>query len=64
MWASLGIQPSLPRLFGCQCHRSSVPAQEPSEYYRHTITVPILDHLLSDLEAHFSKHRQLYTASF
>lgn len=56
--ASLGIQPSLPWLCGHQCDRSNVPTQEPSEYYRRTITVPILDHLLSDLEARFSKHQQ------
>ena len=58
MCASLGIQPSLPRLCGCQRHRSNVPAQEPSEYYCRTITVPILDHLLSDLDARFNKHQQ------
>ena len=58
MCDSLGVQPSLPRLCGRQRHRSTVPAQDPSEYYRRTITVPILDHLLSDLDTRFSKHQQ------
>ena len=57
MCDSVGTQPSLPR-FCRQHHRSNLPAQTPSEYYRRIITVPILDHLLSDLEAHFSKHQQ------
>ena len=56
MCASFGIQPSLPRLCGCQRHRSNTPAQEPSEYYSRTITVPILDHLLSDLDTDFSSY--------
>ena len=58
MCGSLGTQPSLPRLCGRQCHRSNTPAQELSEYYRRTITVPILDHLLSDLDTHFSIHQR------
>ena len=53
MCKSLGVRPSLPRLCGRQRHRSTVLAQDPSEYYRRTITVPILDHLLSDLDTCF-----------
>ena len=33
------------------------PASNPSEYFRRTITVLILDHLLSELDKQFSSHQ-------
>ena len=58
MCECVGIQPSLPRRCGRQRHRSNVPAQTPTEYYRRTITVPMLDQLLSEMVTRFSKHQQ------
>jgi hypothetical protein len=58
MCSSIGIEPTLPRLCGRQRHRSNVPAQSPLEYDRRTITVPLLDHVLSELNTRFSKHQQ------
>ena len=58
MCETVGTQPSLPRQCGRQTHHSNVPAQNPTEYYRRTITIPILDHLLTEMEARFSKHQQ------
>ena len=46
-------RPSMPRICGHQCHRASIPASNPSEYFRRTITFPILDHLLSELDKRF-----------
>ena len=57
MCANVGIQPSLPRVCGRQQHRSNVPAQTPSEYYRRSISIPVLDHLLSELESRFNTHQ-------
>ena len=34
------------------------PAENPKEYFRRTITIPILDHLLAEMETRFSKHQQ------
>ena len=48
--------PSMPRICG---HRASTPASNPSEYYRRTITVPILDHLLAELARRFSSHQKI-----
>ena len=48
--------PSMPRICGHQHHRASLPASNPSEYFRRTITVPILNHLLSELDKRFSSH--------
>ena len=36
----VGTTPSMPRICGCQCHRASIPASNPSEYFRRTITLP------------------------
>ena len=47
--SNIGTVPSMPRICGRQRHRSNLPATNPSEYYRRTITVPILDHPLVDL---------------
>ena len=58
MLASVGEEPSLPRRCGCQCHRSNVPANTPCEYYCRCISIPVLDHLLSEMESRFSSHQQ------
>ena len=49
---------SMPRICGRQHHRASLPASNPSEYFRRTITVPILNHLLSELDKRFSPHKK------
>ena len=54
----VGTTPSMLRICGCQRHRASIPASNPSEYFRRTITVPILDHLLSELDKRFSSHQK------
>ena len=54
MCMGVGTTPSVPRICGRQRHRASIPAASPSEYYRRTITIPILDHLLTELERRFS----------
>ena len=58
MCNNIGVEPTIPRLCGRQRHRSNTPAQSPLEYYRITVTVPLLDHLLSELDTCFSKHQQ------
>ena len=55
---AIGTEPSLPRLCGRQTHRSNIPSQTPKEYYRRTITIPLLDHILTEMESRFSKHQQ------
>jgi hypothetical protein len=52
-----GTTPSLPRICGRQRHRPNTPASTPSEYFRRTITVPMLDHLLAELDRWFSSHQ-------
>ena len=38
--------------------RASIPASNPSEYFRRTIIVSSLDHLLSELDKAFSSHKK------
>ena len=49
MAAKGGTTPSMPRLAGKQTLRNNVPSLYPEEYYRGTVTVPFLDHLLQEL---------------
>ena len=58
MCTTIGTEPSLPRLCARQTHRSNVPSQTPKEYYRRTITIPLLDHMLSEMDRRFSTHQQ------
>ena len=54
MCNEVGTTPPMPRTCGHQRHRASIPASNPSEYFRRTITVPMLDHLLSELDKWFT----------
>lgn len=58
-----------PRLCARETYRSNVPSQTLKEYYRWTITIPLLDHMLSEMDCQFSSHQQtavtdLYLISF
>ena len=53
-----GIVLSLPRRCGRQIHRANTPADTPCEYYRRTITIPLLDHMLTELNSRFGQHQQ------
>ena len=58
MCDSVHVVPSLPRLCGRQRHRANVPAQTPSDYFRRTISIPVIDHLLSEMERRFDHHQK------
>ena len=54
----VGTVPSLPRRSGRQVHRSNTPADTPSEYYCRCLSIPLLDHLLSEMHSRFATHQQ------
>ena len=56
--------PTIPRRCGRQRGRDNVPAEEPAEYYKRSITIPFLDHLLSQLQSRFSSDQQLNCCSW
>ena len=48
--------PCIPRRCGKQIHRSNVEAETSEIYYRRTLTIPFLDHLISQLKERFNPH--------
>ena len=59
MCTSVGVEPSLPRLCGRQKHRHNVPAEDPATCYRRCITIPMIDHFLTDMKSRFSPHHRV-----
>jgi len=54
----------LPRLNIRQCNRVNVPAGSPQEYFKRSIFIPFLDHVLGDLKERFADHNSaLYCLS-
>ena len=47
------IEPSMPRVVGRQQHRSNVEAGTPKDYYKRALTIPLLDHLISEIDTYF-----------
>ena len=58
MCSDVNIEPSLPRICGRQTHRSNVLADTPSVFYCRTVSIPLLDHLISETDTRFSSHQQ------
>ena len=56
--SSVGIEPLLPRRCSRQVHRINLPADTPSTYDCRSISIQILDHLLTEIESRFSTHQQ------
>lgn len=50
----LDVQLKMPRLVGRQTKRENHPAQSPEEYYRRSIYIQLLDHVLADLKDRLS----------
>jgi len=48
----------VPRRCGRQRGQDNVPAEDPAEYYKQSITIPLLDHLLSQLHSRFGSDQQ------
>ena len=57
-----GISVSMPRVSGCQRHRSKPEFTSVEEYFKKTVVIPFLDDLISDISSRFSEH-SLHMAS-
>ena len=64
MLLEVGIEPSVPRRCGIQTQWSNVPADTPSEYFRRTISIPVLDHLLCELRSQFGEHQRIALVAY
>ena len=49
MAEKVGEEPRIPRKCARQIQRNNVPATTPSEYYKRAISIPMLDHLESEI---------------
>ena len=56
MLSEVGMEPYVPRRSDRQIQRNNALADSPSDYCRHTISIPGLDHLLSELTSRFGNH--------
>ena len=54
----LEVPVCMPRLCGLQRNRNNVPVTDPEGYYRAVITIPFVDHLVTELETRFSQHQK------
>lgn len=52
----LNIEPKMPRITGRQTNRANTPSGSIEEYFRRTIYIPMLDHMLLDLQTRFDRH--------
>lgn len=50
----VGVSPSMPRVCGKMTNRSNVAADSVSAYYSINVYLPLLDHLLSELNSRFT----------
>ena len=56
--SELNIDPSMPRLSSRQRHRANPLATSPTEYFKLVVTIPLLDHLITELNQRFSEHNE------
>ena len=49
----VGVDESMPRTSRRQQHRANVPSSDPSEYYKRVLTIPTLDHLITEMDGRF-----------
>ena len=47
------IETSMPRVVGRTQHRSNVEAGTPKDYCKRALTIPLLDHLISEIDTYF-----------
>ena len=51
---SVDVMESAPRQASRQQHRQNIPSDNISDYYKRNFTIPILDHLISELSDRFN----------
>ena len=57
------VEPSMPRVVGQQQHRSNVEAESLKEYYKRALTIPLLDHLISEMDSYFDPNNDAVMSS-
>jgi len=50
----MGVEPSIPRVAARQMHRNNLALETPIDYYRCSLTNPLLDRLIAEMEFRFT----------
>ena len=58
------LQESMPRSCNRQVHRDNQPHSNCSEYYKYSITIPLVDHVVAHLQSYFSSSNVTVTNGF
>ena len=58
------LQESMPRSCNRQVHRNNQPHSNCSEYYKYSITIPLVDHIVAHLQSYFSSSNLTVTNGF
>ena len=53
MGAAVDTEPTAPRAARVQRNRANTPAENPEEAYKRNLVIPLLDHILSEMEGRF-----------
>ena len=52
----VGTTVMMPRIAKRQQHRNNTEALDPQQYYKRTVAIPFLDHIIACIEEQFSQH--------
>ena len=58
------LQESMPRCCNRQVYRDNQPHSNCSEYYKYSITIPLVDHVVAHLHSYFSSSNITVTNGF
>lgn len=61
---SVGVEESMSRLASRQQHRQNIQAQNISDYFRLNLTIPLLDHLITEVSSQFNDTSSQATIEF
>ena len=57
---TIGSQEAMPRVFGGRQTRPNPSVDSPSDYWRVTVTIPLIDSILSEMENRFSEEKRAH----
>ena len=49
------VEPAIPRIANRQQHRDNVPATTPVQYFQRPLCIPLMDHLIAQMDTYFSE---------
>ena len=54
----LYVEPTIPKSAVRQMHRNSVPAQNPEQYYRRALAIPLVDRFIAEMTFRFNSFNE------